>query len=130
MVGPLFKIGVDERQQFRRSKTVGAHVGLTPWRIPSGDSIDFEGHISGIGDAEVRATRYEAAHVFLTKGRTQSGLKAWGLRVAKRRGHKHAAVAVARKLAMILHRMWRDGSEFRLGKATASDVTSSAWATA
>jgi hypothetical protein len=58
------------------------------------------------------------------------GLKAWGLRVAKRRGHKHAAVAVARKLAMILHRMWLDGTEFRFGTAEASEVTSSTLAAA
>ena len=133
-VGPVtalaFKSGIDEPRRFRRSKTVGAHFGLTPRRIQSGDSIDFDGHISGIGDAEVRATLYEAAHVLLTKGRTQSGLKAWGLRVAKRRGHKRAAVAVARKLAMIMHRMWLDGTEFRFGKREASDVTSGALAAA
>jgi len=126
----VFKIGVDERQPFRRSKTVGAHVGLTPRRIRSGDSIDFKGHISGIDDAEVRATLYEAAHVPLTKGKTHSGLKVRHLRVAKRRGHKHAAVGVDLRLAMIMHRMWRDGSEFRLGKATASEVTSSTLAAA
>lgn len=110
---------------FRRSKTVGAHFRLPSRRVPSGDSIDFKGHISGIDDAEVRATLYEAAHGLLTKGRTHSGLKAWGLRVAKRRGQKRAAVAVARKLATVMHRLWRDGSEFRFGKATASDVASS-----
>jgi transposase len=69
-------------QIFCRSKTVGAHFGLTPRRIQSGDSIDFNRHISGNGDAEVCATLHEAAHVLLTKGRTHSGLKAWGLRVA------------------------------------------------
>jgi transposase len=126
----VFKIGGGEPHRFRRSKTVGAYFGLLSRRIRSDDSIDFEGHISGIGDAEVHATLYEAAHVLLTKGRTQSGLKACDLRVAKRRGHKHAAVAVDRRLAMIMHRMWLDGSEFRFGKSEASDVTSSAWATA
>ena len=122
-VGPVtalaFKSGGDEPHRFRRSKTVGAHFGLTPRRIQSGDSIDFDGHISGIGDADVRGALYEAAHVLLIKGRTPSGLKAWGLRVAKRRGHKRAAVAVARKLATIMHRMWLDVSEFRFGKASA-----------
>jgi transposase len=124
-VGPVtalaFKTGVDEPRRFRRSRTVSAHFGLTPRRIQSGDSVDFDGHISCIGEEDVRAALYEAAHVLLTKGRTHSGLKSWGLRVAKRRGHKRAAVAVARKLAMIMHRMWLDGSEFRFGKAPAAD---------
>lgn len=98
-VGPIaalaFKTGVDEPHRIRRSKTVGAHFGLTPRRIRSGDSVDFEGHILHIGDGEARAAQCEAAHVFLTKGKTPSGLKAWGLKVAKRCGHKRAAVTVA-----------------------------------
>ncbi|HLJ04937.1 MAG TPA: transposase [Acetobacteraceae bacterium] len=125
-VGPVaalaFKTGVDEPHRFRRSKTVGAHFGLTPRRIQSGDSVDFDGHISRIGDDEVRSTLYEAAHVLLTKGRTPSGLKSWGLKLAKRRGHKRAAVAVAHKLATIMHRMWIDGTEFRFGTTAAAEA--------
>jgi transposase len=115
-VGPVtslaFKAAIDAPRRFRRSKTVGAHLGLTPRRIQSGDSIDFEGHISRCGDAEVRAALYEAAGVLLTRSRAPSALKAWGLRLARRRGYKRAVVAVARKLAVIMHRMWVDGTDF------------------
>ena len=115
-VGPVtslaFKAAIDAPQRFRRSKTVGAHLGLTPRRIQSGDSIDFEGHISRCGDAEVRAALYEAAGVLLTRSRAPSALKAWGLRLARRRGYKRGVVAVARKLAVIMHRMWVDRTDF------------------
>ena len=76
-VGPVtalaFKTGVDEPRRFCRLKTVGAHFGLTPMRIQSGDGGDFDGHISCIGDEDVRAALYESAHELLTKGRTHWG---------------------------------------------------------
>ncbi len=125
-VGPIsalaFKTAIDDPQRFRRSKTVGAYLGLTARRWQSGTSIDVLGHISKAGDGEVRHPLYEAANIMLTRFRGFSSLKAWGLKIAKKRGHKRACVAVARKLAVIMHAMWRDGSEFRF-KAMAADGT-------
>lgn len=108
-VGPVtavtFKAGVDDPARFRKSKTVGAHFGLTPRREQSGTSVDRDEHISRCGDGEVRTTLYEAASAMSTRSQSFSALKAWGLRVAAKRGHKRAVVAVARKLAVIMHRM-------------------------
>jgi transposase len=116
-VGPIsalaFKTAIDDPHRFRHSKTVGAYLGLTSRRWQSGTSIDVQGHISKAGDGEVRHPLYEAASIMLTRFRGFSSLKAWGLKIAKTRGHKRACVAVARKLAVIMHAMWRDGSEFR-----------------
>ena len=74
------------------------------------------GGISKVGDGMVRVALYEAANVVLTRSSRFSALKRWALEVAKRRGMKRARVALARKLATVLHRMWLDGSEFRFGK--------------
>lgn len=119
-VGPItalaFKTAVDDPTRFRRSKTVGAHFGLTPRRFQSG-TIDYSGRISRTGDPEVRAALYSAASALLTRCRQWSSLRAWGMGIAKRRGHKKAVVAVARKLATVLHSMWLDGSEFRWSTA-------------
>ena len=82
-------------------------------RWQSGASIDIQGHISKAGDKDVRRVLYEAANLMLTRFKGWSALKVWGLKIAARRGHKRACVAVARKLAVIMHAMWRDGSEFR-----------------
>jgi threonine dehydrogenase-like Zn-dependent dehydrogenase len=92
---------------------VGAHVGLTPKRYQSGE-IDYDGGVSKCGAALLRTVLYEAAHSLLTHSRKWSWLKAWGVRVAQRRGIRRAIVAVARRLAVVLHRMWVDGSEFAL----------------
>jgi transposase len=120
-VGPIsalaFKTSVDDPGRFRRSKTVGAYLGLTARRWQSGTSIDVSGHISKAGDGEVRHPLYEAANIMLTRFKGFSSLKAWGLKIAKKRGHKRACLAVARKLSVIMHAMWRDGSTFRF-KAT------------
>src|SRR5690606_8721166 len=99
----------DDPERFRRSRTVGAHFGLTPERYQSGQ-VDISGSISKRGDGEVRVLLYEAAMSMLTRAKANSALKAWGLRLARKRGLKRACVAVARKLAAILHRMWLDGS--------------------
>jgi transposase len=103
-VGPItaltFKAGVDDPTRFKRSRTVPAHFGLTPRRFQSGE-IDFEGHISRAGDANVRATLYVAANSMMTRSSQWSPLKAWGMKLAKTRGHKRAVIAVARKLAVI-----------------------------
>ena len=115
-VGPItaltYKAGVDDPTRFRRSRTVAAHFGLTPRRFQSGE-IDFDGHISRAGDANVRSTLYVAANAMMTRSSRWSPLKAWGMKLAKTRGHKRAVIAVARKLAVILHRMWIDDTQFR-----------------
>jgi transposase len=115
-IGPItaltYKSGVDDPTRFRRSRTVAAHFGLTPRRFQSGE-IDFDGHISRAGDATVRSTLYVAANSMLTRSGKWSPLKAWGMKLAKTRGHKKAVIAVARKLAVILHRMWIDDTQFR-----------------
>jgi transposase len=122
-VGPVtalaFKTAVDDPHRFSRSRTVGAHFGLTPKRFQSG-TIDYDGRITRCGDPEVRMNLYEAASGLMVRCKKWSALKAWGMSVAKRRGHKRAVVAVARKLAIIMHRMWLDGTEFRWTRADGS----------
>src|SRR4051794_37712161 len=114
-----FASAVDDPARFRRSRDVGAHFGLTPKRYQSGET-DVTGGISKVGDAMVRAALYEAANVMLTRAGKFSTLKRWALEVAKRRGVRRAKVALARKLATVLHRLWVDGSEFRFGKEAAA----------
>lgn len=118
-VGPVtalsFKVGVDDPLRFTRSRTVGAHFGLTPKRHQSGTSIDYEGRITKQGDVNVREALCEAAASLLLRVRTWSALRAWGLRIAKRTSMMCAIVAVARKLAGILHRMWIDETDFKVG---------------
>ena len=87
---------------------------MTPRRFQSGET-DNTGHISHAGDADVRAALYAAANAMLMRSITWSSLKAWGVRLIKTEGRRRAIVAVARKIAVILHRMWVYGSEFRLG---------------
>ena len=113
-----FKSGVDDPTRFKHSRTVAAHFGLTPRRFQSGE-LDLEGHISRCGDASVRSTLYTAANAMLTRTSRWSSLKAWGMRLAKTRGHRRAVIAVARKLAVILHRMWIDDTQFRWGTEVA-----------
>ena len=118
-VGPVaalsFKVGVDDPRRFARSRTVGAHFGLTPRRHQSGTSIDYEGRISKQGDVAVREALCEAAASLLLRVRKWSALRAWGLRIAKRSSMLCAIVAVARKLASILHRMWVSETDFQVG---------------
>ena len=115
-VGPVtaltFRATVDVPARFARSRSVGAHFGLTPRKWQSGE-IDRMGRISKCGDAMMRAALYEAAHSMLTRTTRWSWLKAWAMQVAKRRGQKRAKIALARRLGVIMHRMWMDGSEFR-----------------
>ena len=103
---------VDDPERFARSSSVGAYVGLTPRRHQSGEE-DYTGHISRCGDKLLRTYLFEAAGIILHRVSRWSTLKAWGTRLARRIGTKKATVAVARKLSVILHRMLRDGSEFR-----------------
>jgi transposase len=115
-VGPIvaltFRATVDLPARFKNSKAVGAVFGLTPRRHQSGE-IDRMGRISKCGDAMMRAVLYEAAQSMLTRTKKWSSLKAWGMKVARHRGMKRAIVAVARRMAVIMHRMWADGTEFR-----------------
>jgi transposase len=114
-VGPITALcyfaTIDDPTRFTKSRNVGAYVGLTTRRYASGE-IDRTGRISKCGDAMLRSYLYEAANVLLTRVAKWSALKAWGMRVAKRSSLAKAKVAVARKLAVILHRMWIDGTEF------------------
>jgi transposase len=118
-VGPItalaFRATIDRPDRFRRSRDVGAHLGLTPARYQSGET-DIQGKISRCGDELARTALYEAAHTLLVRSRKWSSLRAWGMKIAKRRGMARARVAVARKLAVVLHRMWSDETEFRFGK--------------
>ena len=114
-VGPVtaltFVTAIDDPSRFRRSRNVGAYFGLTSKRWQSGSSIDVQGRISKAGDPDVRTSLYEAASVMLTRYKGRSALKSWGEKIAKR-SHKKAVVAVARKLAVVMHAMWRDGTEY------------------
>jgi transposase len=114
-VGPItalcFKATIDDPTRFKRSRSVGAYAGLTTRRHASGE-IDWSGRISKWGDAKLRMYLFEAANVLLARVPKWSALKAWGMRLAKRCGIRNANVAVARKLAIILHRLWVDETEF------------------
>jgi transposase len=119
VVALTYRATVDQPQRFVHSRAVGAHAGLTPKRYQSGET-DYDGRVSKCGDTLLRTMLYEAAHSLLTHGRKWSWLKAWGIRVAQRRGMRRAIVAVARRLAVVPHRMWVDGSEFRWSKHSAA----------
>ena len=115
-IGPVtalaFLAAIDDPARFSRSRNVGAYLGLTPRRYASGE-VDWTGRISKCGDSMVRTYLFDAAGVLLTRVQKWCALKAWGLRIAKRSGMKKARIAVARKLAVILLRMWRDNTEFQ-----------------
>jgi transposase len=118
-VGPItalsFMATIDDPKRFANSKTVGAHLGLTP-RIYQSVEVDHAGHISKCGDRMMRYYLYEAATTFLLRSQHWSTLRAWGMRLAKKPGFKRARVAIARKLAIIMHRMWLTGETFRFSK--------------
>lgn len=124
-VGPIVALtyasAVDDPKRFRSSKATGAHFGLTPKKYQSGET-DYTGRISKIGDASVREVLYQAAHVMLTKPvRNCAALKSWAMRIARRAGMRKAKVALARKLAVILHRMLADAQPFNpMAKTMAS----------
>lgn len=103
---------IDDPSRFQHSRDVGAHLGMTPRKYASGET-DRNGSISKTGDALMRTTLYQASLALLTRSKRWSTLKAWGMAVAKRRGLRRAIVAVARKLAIVMHRIWADGTEFR-----------------
>lgn len=106
-----FITAIEDPANFRRSRSVGAWLGLTTRRYQSGE-VDHDGHISRRGDAHLRGLLYEAATVILTRSRVGSDLRDWGLKLREKVGFKRAAVAVARKLAVIMHAMLRSGELF------------------
>jgi transposase len=114
-VGPVvaltYRATVDVPARFRNSRAVGAVLGLTPCKYQSGES-DYTGAISKCGDEMMRVMLYEAAQILLMRSTQWSWLKAWAMQVARRRGMKKAIVALARRLAVVMHRIWTDGTEF------------------
>ena len=115
-VGPVvaltYRATVDMPIRFKNSKAVGAVFGLTPSKHQSGES-DRTGGISRCGDEMMRVMLYEAAQIMLVRSVKWSWLKAWAVKIARRRGLKKAIVALARRLAVIMHRIWVDGTEFQ-----------------
>lgn len=104
---------IDLPERFSNGKDVGAYLGLRPRRYQSGE-VDRIGRISKCGDMMLRALLFEAAHALLTRTRRKSALRTWGLGLARRAGQAKAKVAVARKLAVIMHRMWAENTAFRM----------------
>lgn len=119
VVAITFKTAVDDPTRIGKSKAVGALFGLTPKKYQSGET-DVTGGISRVGDQMVRSVLYEAANILLSRVTRFSALKRWGMDLAKRRGTKRAKVALARKIGVIMHRMWVDGADFRWTKEEAS----------
>jgi transposase len=122
-VGPIvaltYAAAIDDPARFKSSKQTGAHFGLTPKKYQSGET-NYSGRISKIGDASVREALYQAAHVMLTKPvKDCSQLKSWAMRIARRAGMNKAKVALARKLAVILHRMLANRTPFNAAAAAA-----------
>ena len=122
-VGPVvaltFRVTVDVPARFHNSKAVGAVFGLTPSRHQSGES-DRTGGISRCGDEMMRVMLYEAAQIMLVRSAKWSWLKAWAMKIARHRGMKKAIVALARRLAVIMHRIWVDGTEFSWSRQAAA----------
>jgi transposase len=121
-IGPVtaltFRATIDDPHRFRRSRSVGAYLGLTPRRYQSGET-DKTGRISKVGDEETRTALFEAANVILRPSTRWSAMKAWAMRIAGRQGSRRAKVALARRMAVILHRMWIDQQDFRWTSAAA-----------
>jgi transposase len=115
-VGPLtasaYVATLDDPKRFRSSSQVAAYVGLVPSVSQSGE-LDVHGHITREGDGMLRSYLVEAAHVLLTRKRGTCRLKQWGLKLARKKGHGKARVAVARKLASLLHHLWITGESYR-----------------
>lgn len=120
IVGMAYVAAIDDPTRFKSSKDVGAHFGLTPRKYQSGET-DVTGRISKCGDAGVRSLLFEAAHIVLTKPVKKAGaLKRWAMALTKRAGQRKAKVALARRLAVILHRMWLSGTPFDANKTAAA----------
>jgi transposase len=115
-VGPLtalaFTAAIDDPDRFRRSRDLGAYLGLVPRRYQSGE-INYTGSISKVGDRRVRTLLYEAANVMLTRFKGQLKLKDWAIAIARRSNMRKARIALARRLAIIMHAMLKHGTEFK-----------------
>ena len=115
-IGPVtaltYRVTIDDPKRFRRSRSVGAYLGLTPRRYQSGE-VDRIGRITKIGDGETRTALFEAANVILRPTTRWSSMKAWAMKIAGRQGARRAKVALARRMAVTLHRMWIDEQDFR-----------------
>jgi transposase len=107
-----FTAAVDDPKRFRRSRDIGAYLGLVPRRYQSGE-IDYTGSISKCGDRRIRTLLYEAANVMLTRYKGPLKLKDWAFAIAKRSTMRKARIALARRLAIIMHAMLRHGTEFK-----------------
>lgn len=122
-IGPIVSLNfitfVDDANRFRRVSDVGAFLGLTPRRHQSGD-VDYSGRISKFGDAGMRGLLFEAATCVIGKMKRFSPLKSWAVRLAARRGFRKAAIATARKLAVIMLSIWKNGTEYQWTKEEAT----------
>ena len=118
VVALAFRTGIDHPNRFAKSRLVGAHLGLTPRKYASG-RIDRDGRITKCGDAMVRGYLFEAANSILSRLKKPCALRDWALELAERTSAKHAKVALARRLAILLHRMWLTGEAFRWPPAAA-----------
>lgn len=114
LVALTVRAAIDDPDRFHSSRAVGPWAGLTPRRDQSGER-DIVDHIAKAGDATLRKALFNAATVMMHRARP-CWLKAWGMQVARRRGQKRATVAVARRIGVILHRMWVDGASFRMAR--------------
>lgn len=132
-VGPIialsFATAVEDPFRFRRSRDLAAYFGLTSKRWQSGNSIDIRSRISKAGDLDVRRALYEAASAMLTRFKGTDALKTWGLKLAKTNCHPKAPNAVTRKLAVMMHAMWRNGSDY-VGDPDARPEDVGAWVAA
>jgi transposase len=115
-VGPItalvFKTSIEDPGRFARGDDAGAFAGLAPRRNQSGER-DYKGRISKAGDPMLRSALYEAANSLLARVKRPCALRDWGQKLAQTKGPKRARVAVARKLAILLHRLWLSETEFR-----------------
>ncbi len=121
IIALTFVSAIDDPARFSSSKQVGAHFGITPKKWESGET-SYTGRISKIGDKEVRTALYQAAHIILTKPVRAAQLKRWGMAVAKRAGQQKAKVALARKLAVLMHRMLAPRSSLNSRRADTERV--------
>lgn len=108
----VFKTSIEDPERFARSRDAGAYAGLVPRRNQSGER-DYKGRISKAGDAMLRSALYESANSLLARVKQPSALQDWGKALAIAKGSKRARVAVARKLAILLHKLWQSGASFR-----------------
>ena len=118
LTGLAYKAAIDDPSRFSSSSSAGPYLGLVPKVHQSGET-EWTGRISKTGDELARTYLYEAAGVLLFKVSRWSALRAWGIRLVQRIGLKRAKVAVARKLAVLLHALWTDGTEFEWRTAQA-----------